>query len=276
MSQCLRFVLKQVAILVGIVGAPILTAAFVFVAREYSTYSLLLGVFFAPYLFYRLVDRRRAKKYSAVLEMVAAQHLQELKRQYVILVQHDMYGRPRLKKWQSFVSVWMLREVKPVLSVSQRRHLQRSWADSMLVITRATQNALNDCPADMPFVGVGNAMEFEAYCANKLRETGWIVLQTPLSGDQGVDLIAMKDGTRVALQCKFYSSPVGNSAVQQIAAGRVHHHANVGAVITNNRYTEAAISLAASNRIHLLHHSDLAHLDRILSGQVGQASLFVA
>ncbi len=38
-------------------------------------------------------------------------------------------------------------------------------------------------------------------------------------GDQGVDLLAQKGSTRIAFQCKFYDTPVGNEAVQQAHTG---------------------------------------------------------
>ena len=68
----------------------------------------------------------------------------------------------------------------------------------------------------------------------------------------------------MALQCKLYSNPVGNKAVQEVAAGRVLQHAKYGAVVTNSTFTPSAWELAASNGIHLLHHTDLAQLERIV------------
>ncbi|MDP1665018.1 MAG: restriction endonuclease [Methylobacter sp.] len=71
-----------------------------------------------------------------------------------------------------------------------------------------------------------------------------------------VDIIANKDGIKLALQCKYYSSPVGNKAVQEIFASLSFYGPDYGAVISNSTYTKAAQALANSAGIKLLHHSD--------------------
>jgi HJR/Mrr/RecB family endonuclease len=83
--------------------------------------------------------------------------------------------------------------------------------------------------------------------------------------DQGVDGIADKNGLRIVQQCKLYSNPVGNKAVQELAAGRVHQQAHHRAVVRNNAYTTAAKQLAATNGILLSHHTDLPQLEQMLS-----------
>jgi len=83
---------------------------------------------------------------------------------------------------------------------------------------------------------------------------------TKATGDQGADVIAEKDGARMVLQCKLYSSPVGNKAVQEAFAAQRHYRANASAVVTNAAYTASAISLAATTGVQLLHYTDLNRL----------------
>lgn len=106
--------------------------------------------------------------------------------------------------------------------------------------------------------------EFEHYCAAVLREMKWKARVTQVSGDQGVDIVADKRGTRIVIQCKKYSKPVGNRAVQEIVAAIAHEGAQRGVVVTTTDYTPAAEKLAASNQVLLLHHSDLRRIDRLL------------
>ena len=108
--------------------------------------------------------------------------------------------------------------------------------------------------------------DYEYFCAEILRRTKWEARVTPASGDQGVDVVAEKRGLRIVVQCKKYSKPVGNHAVQEIVAAIAHEAAQHGVVVTNNRFTAGARRLAASNRILLLHHSDLFKIDRLLRG----------
>lgn len=87
---------------------------------------------------------------------------------------------------------------------------------------------------------------------------------TKRSRDQGVDVVASRDGIRVVIQCKLYTGPVGNKAVQEVSAGRAHEQAHFGMVVSNSRYTPSAESLAKTNRVLLLHHRDLPNLQGII------------
>lgn len=106
--------------------------------------------------------------------------------------------------------------------------------------------------------------EYEHYCAAVLRESQWAARVTQASGDQGVDIVAEKGGARIVVQCKKYSKPVGNRAVQEIVAAIAHEEAERGVVVATSGYTRAAKRLAASNRVLLLHHSQLPRIDRLL------------
>ena len=94
--------------------------------------------------------------------------------------------------------------------------------------------------------------EFENYCAELLRKNGFVnVSVTPGSGDQGVDVIAEKEGVRYAIQCKCYSSALGNTPVQEVCAGKSMYNCHVGVVMTNNYFTAGAKQLAEKNGILL-------------------------
>jgi Restriction endonuclease len=227
-------------------------------------------------LYYFAFEKPARRKFGKALDAIINRHLEVLKRAYVILVQHDNQGNPILAKWHNYVNGFLSNVARPGMRLGMRRRLDESWGISVQRVTDWTVAALNVKPADMPFANNITPAEYEAFCANELRGAGWTVYQTRLSGDQGVDLIAEKNGMRAALQCKLYTNPVGNRAVQEIVAGKAHRRARYGVVVSNNRYTPSAVSLARSNRIHLLHHTDLANLERILSGGSGRDGLFAA
>jgi transposase InsO family protein len=86
---------------------------------------------------------------------------------------------------------------------------------------------------------------------------GWSIRRTGTSGDQGVDLIAEKDGLCTAIQCKDYDGCVGNRAVQEVVAGMRHYGIDRGAVLSQGAYTQSAKDLAASNEILLLSPQEL-------------------
>ena len=109
-----------------------------------------------------------------------------------------------------------------------------------------------------------NPFEFEEQCALILCKNGWEAEATKKSGDQGVDVVASKDGKRVVLQCKLYSHPVGNKAVQEVFSGKAFYSADFAAVVSNNEYTQQARELAENCGVLLLSVSDLANLEHKL------------
>ena len=93
--------------------------------------------------------------------------------------------------------------------------------------------------------------DFERYCASVLKAIGYDIELTPGSGDQGVDIIAYKDGIKYGIQCKCYASDIGNKAVQEAFAGKAYYKCHVGVVLTNRYFTRAAKELAETNGIAL-------------------------
>ena len=102
---------------------------------------------------------------------------------------------------------------------------------------------------------------FEYYCAELLRKNGYRNVEvTKASGDQGIDIIAYKNGVKYGIQCKCYSSNIGNKAVQEVFAGIKFYDCKVGIVMTNRYYTASAKELAAKNGIILYDRDKLNDL----------------
>lgn len=94
--------------------------------------------------------------------------------------------------------------------------------------------------------------DFEYYCAELLRQQGFQEVEvTKGSGDYGIDILAEKDGVTYAIQCKCYSGPVGVKAVQEAYAGRDYYDCMVGAVLTNQYFTQPAVEAAKKLKILL-------------------------
>lgn len=94
--------------------------------------------------------------------------------------------------------------------------------------------------------------EFEKYCAQLLKKCGFQDVEvTRGSGDYGIDILAEKDGVTYAIQCKCYNAPVGVKAVQEAYAGRDYYDRMVGAVLTNQHFTQPAVEAAGKLKILL-------------------------
>lgn len=94
--------------------------------------------------------------------------------------------------------------------------------------------------------------DFEYYCAELLKQNGFLEVEvTRGSGDYGIDILAEKDGVTYAIQCKCYTAPVGVKAVQEAYAGRDYYDRMVGAVLTNQYFTQPATEAAKKLKILL-------------------------
>lgn len=101
-------------------------------------------------------------------------------------------------------------------------------------------------------VDIMEGFEFEDYVAKLLKYNGYSgVKRTKFSGDYGVDVIAYKDNTKYAFQCKRFIKNLGVKPVQEVSAGLNYYKADVGIVITNAYFTRQAQILAAENNIIL-------------------------
>lgn len=125
--------------------------------------------------------------------------------------------------------------------------------ESNQVIARAaahnSQGRLKDTHPDIDHM---EGHKFEHFCADVLKKNGFDkTTVTQDSGDQGIDIIAERDGVKYAFQCKCYSEAVGNHAVQEVYAGKTFYNCHVGIVLTNRDFTPSAIRLAEKNGILL-------------------------
>lgn len=94
--------------------------------------------------------------------------------------------------------------------------------------------------------------QFEYFCGEVLKKNGYSNVEvTRGSGDQGIDILAVKDGIKYGIQCKCYSSDIGNKAVQEAFAGKTFYGCHVAAVLTNRHFTRSAKELAESNGVLL-------------------------
>lgn len=102
-----------------------------------------------------------------------------------------------------------------------------------------TGNAKLD--AAMAVVDAMDGHDFEQFCAEILDRGGYRNIHvTKGTGDQGVDVIAIKNGVRYAFQCKRYSSKLGNKPVQEVHTGKQFYSCQKGVVITNSYFTRGA------------------------------------
>jgi len=138
----------------------------------------------------------------------------------------------------ALVGLWLLKALYG--SVLAWRRKRRRWAVTLAGVDRMDGHV------------------FERYVAELIRGQGWKKVEvTPGSGDQGVDIIAERNGIKCAIQTKRQSQPVNRRAVSDAVAGMRYYGCKRAMVVTNNRFTKSAKDLARVNACELLDRDDL-------------------
>lgn len=106
-------------------------------------------------------------------------------------------------------------------------------------------------------LAAGDGLGFEKHLAEMFRRHGFEVSETPSTGDQGADLIVSKLGQNFAVQAKYYSNPVGNSAVQQAISALAFYNTRHAMVVTNSTFTRSARDLATKTGVRLVDGEEL-------------------
>jgi hypothetical protein len=100
--------------------------------------------------------------------------------------------------------------------------------------------------------------EFERVLKELFKKMGYQVIHTPLSNDQGADLIVEKFGVKTVIQAKNWQDDVTNKGVQEVYAAIKHYDAQKAMVISSSGFTQSARKLARSNDVTLWDRSILA------------------
>lgn len=143
-------------------------------------------------------------------------------------------------------------------------HLFLKWVlSSMRIIPDENYKSLEEIDAM-------TGREFEDYVAVILEGCGYEIEEmTPATNDYGADIIALAGEERMAIQCKRYARPVGVKAVQEVISAMKHYDCEAAIVITNNKFTKQAYTLADDHEVVTLwDRDDLIELrDRCVYGK---------
>jgi len=212
-------------------------------------------------LFVKNLKKERMQAIDDVTDIVN-KHIAVLTRKKNEATNYDDYGIETLntKKWQKelehFANVVIPQEIpQHTFSINnQDNHLDLvSLVDEKIAIYEQTLNE-----RDIHFDDNMDGIEYEHFCSTLFTQNNWTSQVTKASGDQGADLIVKKDGVIGIVQCKRYSSTVGNKAVQEVFAAKEYYDAQLAIVVTNNSFTPSAKTLANKLKVKLIHHDDIS------------------
>lgn len=194
-------------------------------------------------------------------EIAVNKHLRTLQAKRRQGIRTDDYGNVFVEKWISDIR-YFLDQVVNLATPIPTWFESEDISNAIIYVDKLVSDlsASHPDPFAVPdhLVEAMTPTEFEHFCADILRKSGWEASVTQASGDQGIDVVATRNEIRLVLQCKKYSQTVGNTAVQEVIAGKLFYLADIAAVVTNAGYTSSANHLADTVGISLLHYSQLA------------------
>ena len=86
--------------------------------------------------------------------------------------------------------------------------------------------------------------QYELMCYSILKSENWNVSLTDGGADFGVDLIAVKNNLKVAIQCKKHTNTVGIKAIQEVFWGGNYYECSKMVVCSNVGYSKNVKKLA--------------------------------
>lgn len=195
---------------------------------------------------FRRLARRLTRRHARTLALRRRQECFE-----------DAYGNEVRDGWLRERTYFVERTLVPALEAKGFADcIDPQFDDLIDLVEQVAASVILPDETNAPDDGIG----YEQFCLSRLSAAGWSAHPTPASGDQGADIVAERDGSRLVVQCKRYGKPVGNAAVQEAAAAGRYWSADRAAVVSNAGFTPAARKLAAATEVLLLHHDDLADL----------------
>lgn len=116
-----------------------------------------------------------------------------------------------------------------------------------------------------------SGFDYEVHLADRLQSVfpNAYVTRTPLSGDQGADIIVSIGNRKIAIQAKYYAGSVGNAAVQEVYAAMRYYDADECMVVCNSDYTSSAKSLASKTGVILTNTENfLSVIGQMIGGKL--------
>jgi len=215
----------------------------------------------------------RSKTLKKEIKSAIKKYKYSLQQEKDRLVIYDAYGNSDRSEWDmEGVPYFINKVLRPELGLNSI-----DWKDVSALCSEDPESGISKLiDEELEHLATGSqtnsnefeetmgGIEYEYFCKQILMRLNFDVTITKASGDQGVDLIASKEGIRVCIQCKRYASPVGNSAVQEVTAGKIHWKGTHAVVVTNAGFTRSAQALARSTGVLLMSHEELEDLENRL------------
>ena len=102
-------------------------------------------------------------------------------------------------------------------------------------------------PTGLAAVDAMTGPEFEGYVSDLLTAQGYSAERTGGSGDIGIDIVAVREGVKHAVQCKRSSYNLNRRAVSDVVGGMRVYGCSRAMLITNSHLRAGAVKAAMAN-----------------------------
>jgi restriction system protein len=249
----------------GLVPVVIGLAAISFFVNNPILFGSLLAALLAAtaviYVWYQNNRKRQIITLRTQLKSAVMNHENALISSYRQSRSKDQFGNIDDRRWLNQIDTFLRTKVVPDqrnFSTWRKSDLGQQASD---MVNRLTTEMVDAQRSTHSFAQV-DALQltpsgYEHFCADMLINEGWDVTVTKTSRDGGADFYADKDGFRLVAQCKRYSQPVGNKAVQEVVSALKLYNGNMACVVAPMGFTKQAQTEALCHQVHLLHHLEL-------------------
>lgn len=195
-------------------------------------------------------EKQRLQYEADMLEINKQQDYIAAKREHQYLLNQQIFEIERQRiveateqKEKIQREIQLLKHEEDMLNLTERRKTIKKRLDD-------EKHRQMSIEAEIESVDRMEGHEFEHYCAELLLRIGFDdAVVTKGSGDQGVDVLAEKDGIRYAIQCKNYTSKLSNTPVQEVSAGKLFYNCHIAVVMTNSTLSPGAEELAKATNV---------------------------
>jgi hypothetical protein len=214
-----------------------------------------------------------------IFDNIIKNHIEALARRRKQLVILDDYGLEDNSAWIDEKRYFAEKVIFPVVLEKFSTHPNEKLIEVLDYLLNSRNATLLNNACDSIDSGVGiflarrkkppqsfnesmSGQDYEYFVADIFNRSGCTTTLTKISGDHGADIFATKDSIKIAVQCKLYSSPVGNKSVQEIYSAKDYYDCHIACVVTSHSYTQAAKSAARKLGVRLLHHDQIEEFVR--------------
>ncbi|WMC11572.1 restriction endonuclease [Oceanimonas pelagia] len=216
--------------------------------------------------------------FKEVIQPKIEEHHNVLAQKQNRLIYKDEYGDYKFDKWQKELNKYFKEKIDiPLFSFYEKTSELREYLysinrrDDFEFISLSYHYLVHDCEGmseycdmiDNYIDAVATSEEannevpmsghdYEFHLSTRVNEeTSWTAEVTRGSGDQGADLIITYQDITAIVQAKYYTSKVGNKAVQEALSAQQFYNAGMAFVVTNSFFTDSAIELAEQTGVYL-------------------------